>query len=117
MPEGYATALGERGVRLSGGQRQRIGLARALYFQPDVLVLDEATSALDGLTEAAVIQSIREAGAGITLIMIAHRLATVRHCDHIFLLDEGRIVAEGAYDDLIEDNALFRGMARVGAEA
>ncbi|MDZ4698690.1 MAG: ABC transporter ATP-binding protein [Rhodothermales bacterium] len=117
MPEGYATALGERGVRLSGGQRQRIGLARALYFEPDVLVLDEATSALDGLTEAAVIQSIREAGAGITLIMIAHRLATVRHCDHIFLLDEGRIVAEGAYDDLIEDNALFRGMARVGAEA
>jgi ABC-type multidrug transport system fused ATPase/permease subunit len=110
LPEGYATRLGDRGVRLSGGQRQRLGLARALYGRPDVLLLDEATSALDGLTESAVLRNIT-AGAGLTLLTIAHRLSTVRDYDCIYLLDGGRIVAEGRYEDLIEHNTDFRRLA------
>lgn len=113
LPHGYDTIIGERGVRLSGGQRQRIGLARALYHDPQVLVLDEATSALDGLTEEAVLQAIAQLGHEVTIIMIAHRLATVRACDHIYLLDQGCIKAEGTYAELLENSAMFRGMAKL----
>jgi len=113
LPEGYETFVGEQGIRLSGGQRQRIGLARALYFFPKVLVLDEATSALDGITEEAIMHSIREASESITLIMIAHRLDTVKDCDIIYLLDEGQIVNNGTYEELIESSSIFRGMAKV----
>jgi ABC-type multidrug transport system fused ATPase/permease subunit len=111
MSKGYATPVGERGVRLSGGQRQRIGIARALYHDPDVLILDEATSALDNLTEKAVMDAVHNLGHAKTIIMIAHRLSTVRDCDTIFMLEHGRVVAAGAYDDLIESNRQFRALA------
>jgi ABC-type multidrug transport system fused ATPase/permease subunit len=114
LPEGYATTLGERGVRLSGGQRQRIGIARALYHDPDVLVLDEATSALDNLTERAVMDAVHNLGGKKTIVMIAHRLSTVRDCDRIFLLEQGRVVAQGSYDELVESNAEFRRLVSGG---
>ncbi|MDZ7662801.1 MAG: ABC transporter ATP-binding protein [Thiohalophilus sp.] len=111
MPDGYDTLVGERGVRLSGGQRQRIGIARALYHDPHVLVFDEATSALDTLTEQAVMESIEALHHKKTIIIIAHRLTTVRECEQIFLLDKGIIIAKGEYDELINNNIAFRSMA------
>jgi ABC-type multidrug transport system fused ATPase/permease subunit len=112
LPEGYQTFVGERGLRLSGGQKQRIGIARALYQDPDVLVLDEATSALDNLTEQAVMDAVNKIGAQKTILMIAHRLTTVKACDKIVLLERGRVMAEGDYDTLIRDNATFRALAQ-----
>jgi ABC-type multidrug transport system fused ATPase/permease subunit len=112
LPNGYETVVGERGIRLSGGQRQRIGLARALYREPSVLILDEATSALDGVTEREVMEAIAGMRNQVTLILVAHRLTTVRDCDRIYLLDGGRITDEGTYGDLIASNHLFRGMAK-----
>ena len=114
LPKGYDTMLGERGVRLSGGQRQRIGIARALYHDPDVLVLDEATSALDNVTEKVVMDAVHNLGRQKTIIMIAHRLSTVRDCDTIFLLEQGRVVAQGPYDALVETNAEFRRLVSIG---
>lgn len=113
LPLGYETVIGERGVRLSGGQRQRIGLARALYGNPPVLVLDEATSALDGATESAVMDAIGNASKDRTLIMIAHRLTTVRDCDVIYVIEKGTIVDVGTYGTLMEKNREFRKMARM----
>jgi ATP-binding cassette subfamily C protein len=115
LPEGYDTLVGHRGVRLSGGQRQRIGIARALYHKPEVLVLDEATSQLDGLTEAAFMEALEELSANFTLIVIAHRLATVRHADCLFLLDAGRLVASGTYDQLLAGSRDFRALATARA--
>lgn len=111
LPEGYDTLVGERGVRLSGGQRQRIGIARALYNEPKVLVLDEATSALDNLTEQAVMDAVHNLSGEITIILIAHRLSTVRECDRIFVLEKGQLVGEGTYDELKASNKRFRAMA------
>jgi HlyD family secretion protein len=111
LPQGLATRVGERGVQLSGGQRQRIGIARALYQDAQVLVLDEATSALDGITEKLVMDAIHDFAGQKTIIMIAHRLATVRQCDIIFLLEAGRVVDQGSYHELIERNSTFRRMA------
>ena len=111
LPLGYATPVGERGVRLSGGQRQRIGIARALYHDPDVLILDEATSALDNLTERAVIDAVKNLGHAKTIVLIAHRLTTVQDCDTIFMLERGRLVAQGSYDELLESSHKFRAMA------
>jgi len=107
MPQGYDTKVGERGVRLSGGQRQRIGIARALYHNPQVLILDEATSALDNLTEQAVMESVNNLGHEITIILIAHRLSTVRQCDQIYLLEHGELKASGSYDELTANNQYF----------
>ncbi|MFO7545869.1 MAG: ATP-binding cassette domain-containing protein, partial [Trueperaceae bacterium] len=115
MPEGYDTIVGERGVRLSGGQRQRVGIARALYHDPAVLVFDEATSALDGLTEESIFRAVSHLGKTKTIIMIAHRMSTVRACDLIYMLDHGRIVARGSFDQLMEQNASFRAMALAGS--
>ncbi|NLC71724.1 MAG: ABC transporter ATP-binding protein [Desulfuromonadaceae bacterium] len=115
MPEGYDTVIGDRGIRLSGGQRQRIGIARALYSDPAVLILDEATSALDGLTEEAVMDAISHLSRKKTILMIAHRLTTVKDCDVIYLLDHGRIVNQGSYDDLEKSSAWFRAAARIGS--
>jgi ATP-binding cassette, subfamily B, bacterial PglK len=111
LPQGYDTLVGERGVRLSGGQRQRVGIARALYHDPDVLILDEATSALDNLTERAVMDAVHNLGHAKTIIMIAHRLTTVRECDVIFMLEHGRLVEAGTYDDLLASSGKFRAMA------
>lgn len=113
LDEGYDTIVGERGVRLSGGQRQRIGIARALYHDPAVLVLDEATSALDNVTEDVVMQAIRDLAGRRTILLIAHRLSTVRECDVVHLLEEGRLMASGSYDELVELSPTFRAMARV----
>ena len=111
LDAGYDTVVGERGVKLSGGQRQRIGIARALYRDPDVLILDEATSALDNLTERAVMEAVANLGGVKTVVMIAHRLSTVRACDRIYLMERGRVTAAGGYDALIEESETFREMA------
>ena len=108
---GYEAHLGERGVRLSGGQRQRIGIARALYHDPQVLVLDEATSALDMSTERAVMEAVEALSGEITIVMIAHRLATVERCDTIVVLERGRVVGHGRYPELLETNEAFKNMA------
>ncbi len=114
LPEGYQTVVGERGIRLSGGQRQRIGIARALYRNPDVLILDEATSALDGITESAIMDALAQLAHKKTIIMIAHRLTTVRACDRIFILEKGRLAAQGTFSELMTASPLFRGMAHSG---
>ena len=116
LTDGYSTVVGEHGVRLSGGQRQRIGIARALYHDPDVLIMDEATSALDGITEDAVIQAIRDLSRQKTVVLVAHRLTTVRDCDAIYLFDRGKIVASGTYRQLMETNLSFRAMAKGAME-
>jgi ATP-binding cassette, subfamily B, bacterial PglK len=107
----YETIVGERGIRLSGGQRQRIGIARALYHNPPVLIMDEATSALDGLTESAIMDAIHSLSHKKTIIMIAHRLTTVKECDEIFIMREGRVIDKGRYTELLERNTEFRKMA------
>ncbi|SET75730.1 ABC transporter ATP-binding protein [Hymenobacter actinosclerus] len=105
LPEGLDTISGERGARLSGGQRQRIGIARALYKQTQVLVMDEATSALDNQTEREVNEAIHKlAGTDITILIIAHRITTLRQCDRIYELKDGRIAAVHTYDELIANN-------------
>lgn len=111
MPQAYQTMVGERGVRLSGGQRQRIGIARALYHDPSLLIMDEATSALDNITERDVMEAVQNIRADKTIILIAHRLSTVRNCDTIFLLENGRLASTGTYDELVARNATFRKMA------
>ena len=113
LPNGYDTAVGERGVRLSGGQRQRLGIARALYHNPEVLILDEATSALDGVTEENIFNAVDNIGKSKTVIMIAHRISTVRNCDVIYLLDHGRVIAKGSYDELVATSPQFRAIAQV----
>ena len=113
LPKGLDTVIGERGVRLSGGQRQRLGIARALYFNPEVLVMDEATSALDNQTEAEVMQAIQNLKKGRTLIMIAHRLSTVKDCDRLYFLEDGTITDAGCYEKLIDKSIGFRKIAAV----
>ncbi len=114
LPKGVDTFIGERGIRLSGGQRQRIGIARALYNNPEVLVMDEATSSLDNITEKFVIQAIERLKKERTVIIIAHRLTTVKNCDKLYLVKDGRIAAEGSYDDLLESDEDFKSMAGDG---
>jgi len=108
LPEQYQTTTGERGVRLSGGQRQRIGIARALYHNPKVLILDEATNALDNETEKAVMDAINNLNKNITIILITHRLSAVKNCDKILLLEKGKIINEGTFEELIKLNKNFQ---------
>lgn len=110
LPQGIDTAVGERGVRLSGGQRQRIGIARALYNDPGILVFDEATSALDNLTEKEVVRAINALTGSRTILIVAHRLSTVMNCDQILVLDRGRTVGLGTYEELCKSNPAFRRM-------
>jgi ABC-type multidrug transport system fused ATPase/permease subunit len=102
LPDQYKTIVGERGVRLSGGQRQRIGIARALYHDPKILILDEATNALDNQTEEEVMKAIDNIGKKITIILIAHRMNTLKNCDKVFLLDKGELKAEGSLNEILE---------------
>jgi ATP-binding cassette, subfamily B, bacterial PglK len=111
LPEGMDTWVGERGVRVSGGQRQRIAIARALYRRPSVVVFDEGTSALDSLTEADLIRELDELRGDRTIITIAHRLTTVRSCDKILFLDDGRVTDQGTFHELVQRNPRFRAMA------
>jgi ATP-binding cassette subfamily C protein len=111
LPEGRNTIVGEQGARLSGGQRQRIGIARAIYNNPEVLVMDEATSALDNVSERIVVEAIEELKGQRTILMIAHRLSTVKNCDRIVVMENGRIVAIDTYDNLLKNNKTFQKMA------
>lgn len=111
LPLGLDTILGENGTRLSGGQRQRVGIARALYHDPEVLVMDEATSALDNITEKEITQAIEALKGDRTIVIIAHRLTTVMNCNKLFLMEEGKIVEEGTYSELINSSVQFREMA------
>lgn len=111
LPQGLDTIVGDRGARLSGGQRQRIGIARALYRDPPILVFDEATSALDNETEREITRAIRDLSGSKTVILIAHRLSTVAHCDQIVFLIDGVVRACGTYDELIHDCDDFRRFA------
>ena len=103
--------MGERGIRLSGGQRQRIGIARALYKQAAVLIFDEATNALDSTTEKAVMDAIESLNRELTILVIAHRLTTVRRCDTIVELEQGRLITQGTYEQLLERSPRFRQMS------
>ena len=117
MPDGYATRIGERGVRLSGGQRQRLGIARALYADADLIMFDEATSALDAITEREVIAAVDSLPGEKTVLMIAHRLSTLRVCDRIVVMKAGRVSAMGTWDALLAENSDFRAMAEMANAA
>ena len=111
LPDGLYTMIGERGVQISGGQKQRISIARALYNDAELLVFDEATSALDGNTESKVMNEINNLAKSKTIVLVAHRLSTVKTCDCIYFFDNGRIIDYGTYSELLEKNISFREMA------
>jgi len=115
LSEGYDTLVGERGIRLSGGQRQRFGIARALYHDPSVIVLDEATSALDSVTEDIVMEAIHRLTHQKTIVIIAHRLSTVKQCDTIFMFEKGELTGAGRYMELEKNNIHFHKMAKAFA--
>ncbi len=108
---GYVTIIGDKGVRLSGGQRQRIAIARELFKEPEIMIFDEATSSLDTESELLIQQSINSLKGERTIVIIAHRLSTVRHCDYVYVLKDGRIVEDGRFDELYGDkNSRFYSM-------
>jgi ATP-binding cassette subfamily B protein len=113
LPRGYDTVVGERGQKLSGGQRQRLSIARAILKDPPVLVLDEATSAVDNETEASIQRSLELVGRDRTVIVIAHRLSTVRHADRIHVLEAGRVVESGTHDELVSSPGLYAALWRI----
>ena len=110
---GFEAQVGERGIRLSGGQRQRIGIARALHKRASLLIFDEATSALDNATEQSVMDTIHGLDRDLTILIIAHRLTTVRHCDQIVMLENGQVAAIGSYDELMEQSSGFRNLVNL----
>lgn len=115
LPQGLDTTVGDGGARLSGGQRQRVGIARALYLDPQLIVLDEATSALDNLTERRISQTIDELRGQTTMIIVAHRLSTVRNCDQLIFLKNGRVVSRGTFDEVREQNDDFAHLVELGS--
>jgi ABC-type multidrug transport system fused ATPase/permease subunit len=114
LPQGLNTVVGERGVRLSGGQRQRLGLARALYREPSVLILDEATSALDNVTERDITETLKGLSGNLTIVIVAHRLSTVRHADNLVFLQDGHIEAEGTFSSLRQQSVEFARLVELG---
>jgi len=114
LPDGYETVVGDRGVRLSGGQRQRLFIARELFKNPNLLLLDEATSALDTESEQYIQESIDGLKGEMTVVIIAHRLSTVRDVDYLYVLEEGRVVEEGSYEALTTNSQTrFREMVEM----
>jgi HlyD family secretion protein len=113
LPDGLDTIVGEKGVQLSGGQKQRIAIARALYRNPKILVLDEATSSLDGITEKKIMESISEIASNMTVLVIAHRLNTVKACDMIYYMDDGKIIDNGTYEELMISNQNFKDLSKI----
>jgi ATP-binding cassette, subfamily B, bacterial PglK len=109
------TTVGERGMRLSGGQRQRIGIARALYSEPLLLILDEATSALDNETERRISRTIADLHGHATILIVAHRLSTVRNCDRIVFMKDGRVAATGTFESLQAESAEFATLVQLGS--
>ena len=107
LPQGYDTDLGENGKNLSGGQRQRLAIARAIFKNPAIFIFDEATSALDNETEALVLKSIQKLAHQKTVIMVAHRLSTVRHADIIFVMEQGQLIESGNHHDLLAQNGTY----------
>jgi ABC-type multidrug transport system fused ATPase/permease subunit len=114
LPDGLESVVGERGVRLSGGQRQRIGLARALYRTPSVLVLDEATSALDNVTEHEIAATLAGLQGTMTIVIVAHRLSTVRHADTLVFLKDGHVEAEGTFGEVRDRSEDFARLVELG---
>ena len=110
MPKGWNTVVGDDGYGLSGGQRQRIAIARAILGNPQILIFDEATSALDNISEKYVQTAMEELMATHTVIVVAHRLSTIRNVDRILVFDKGKVVEEGNFNELLEKNGLFRKM-------
>lgn len=108
LPEGYQTLLGDRGARLSGGQQQRLAIARAILANPQLLILDEATSYLDSITEHAIQKAMTSFRNGRTLVVIAHRMSTIRRADKIIVLDDGVVLEEGTHDELIRARGRYR---------
>jgi len=117
LDEGVDTFVGEAGVRLSGGQRQRLGIARALYRDPEILIFDESTSALDNITEKELSDEIQALAGNKTLIIVAHRLTTIMHCDVIYVMQDGKIVASGNHADLLKSSSLYRAMNLPGEKS
>jgi ATP-binding cassette, subfamily B, bacterial PglK len=115
LPQGMETTVGERGMRLSGGQRQRIGIARALYSEPLLLILDEATSALDNETERRISRTIADLHGHATILIVAHRLSTVRNCDRIVFMKDGRVAATGTFESLQAESAEFATLVQLGS--
>ena len=107
LSDGLESQVGERGGRLSGGQRQRVAIARAILTDPRVLIFDEATSALDVESELSIMENLDAIAAGRTMILIAHRLSTVRHCDKIIVMDKGQVVEEGTHEELLERKGMY----------
>jgi len=110
LPEQEKTCVGENGIRISGGQRQRIGIARALYKDPEILIFDEATSAVDNITEQELTAEINGLSGTKTLIMVAHRLTTIQHCNRIYVMHNGRNAGAGTYHELLKNNEIFQQM-------
>jgi ATP-binding cassette, subfamily B, bacterial PglK len=115
LPDGLETTAGERGMRLSGGQRQRIGIARALYRNPSLLVLDEATSALDNQTERSITDTIEGLHGSVTVVVVAHRLSTVRHCDRLVFMESGHVASSGTFEEVRRDNPTFAHLVELGS--
>jgi ABC-type multidrug transport system fused ATPase/permease subunit len=113
LPNGLDTPVGDRGTKLSGGQRQRLGIARAMFTKPKLLVLDEATSALDGSTEASISEAVHNLKGGVTIVMIAHRLSTVKESDVIHYLDEGQLILSGTFEELRKNIPEFDKQAKL----
>ncbi|MDF2662109.1 MAG: multidrug transporter ATP-binding protein, partial [Paenibacillus sp.] len=112
LPAGFDTQIGERGIKLSGGQKQRLAIARMFLKNPPILILDEATSALDTETEAVIQQALEELAVNRTTLVIAHRLATIRHADRIVVVTEDGIAEQGRYEELVQGGGVFAGLHR-----